>query len=247
MTSVIQRHVSLAFVSLIFSSTTLSISDARCVATEPSESKSFGQRQIEQVICDRPSMKGLICEGGELYDLVVMRFNKGASGNRVYWDVDVPADGINAEHQPKQDGGLPYVRITDAATVSGRDKWCLLIFELENLQNSKQAQNLHTQATTGSISRKEFVNEVIKLDFEAMLRTKDVLKASPISGVTKQSDPICTSIIGMGADFSLYLKHVSQHGPSEYRQYYEDRYDQLRKYGRIVGEMERKHIRELLR
>lgn len=213
------------------------ITDKKCAAAEPLSS--FGHRQIDQLVDDRPLMKGIVRTDSEVYKLVALHFQQGASGSRVYWDHVAPTSGFKAEHQPEQNDSLAFVRITDSADVSGRDKWCMLVFELENLRNAPFLRKLHARASRNSISRDDYVVECIELEFKALLRTKRVFQRSPIDGSTEKSDPYYTSIVGMGMDFNAYLMHIETRNTRDYRKFYEKQYNEFRDYGRAINSIQK--------
>src|SRR3954468_21571889 len=82
---------------------------------------SFGERQLEQLVCDRPETANIIKRESMLRHMLVWHFAGGLTGKRIYWDCNEPSSGQPAEHSAYFD--LPVLlRVTKNKTASGIDK-----------------------------------------------------------------------------------------------------------------------------
>ena len=117
---------------------------------------SFGCRQVEQVICDRPDMGKIISRDPSLRQMLICHF-AGASGNgRVYWDCREPDSGRPAEHLGVHFGYPAMVRVAKKCGSSSIDKCAMLVFELLNLQLDNEFDLLATAAVEKRKSREAF-------------------------------------------------------------------------------------------
>lgn len=132
---------------------------------------SFGDRQVAQLLDDRPSMEGAISPEHPIYHWVVEKFETGALGDRVYWD----------HHEPISGAGHVYsrptvVRVTSDPSVSGSDKWGMLIFEMFNLQWAAHRTKLSAQAARDEVGKSKFATEQLRLEVRALRETQQFFR-----------------------------------------------------------------------
>src|SRR5690242_1923528 len=95
---------------------------------------SFGRRQIDQLLADRPDMVGVLADDDPIVVWIADSMNGGRIGRRVYWNADSPRTGGAAEHALPYGVNPPFICITGGAEVSPIDKWASLVYELFNLE-----------------------------------------------------------------------------------------------------------------
>jgi hypothetical protein len=108
----------------------LSEVNSQVSSSEVVEEKSFGERQLEQLMSDRPDMQGVVPTDHAVYRWVVRSFEKERTGGRIYWVAAQPSSGEKAEHAPSYFGYPAYICITAGLDASPLDKWTMLVFEM---------------------------------------------------------------------------------------------------------------------
>ena len=198
---------------------------------------SFGDRQLAQLLDDRPSMKGILTADDTICRWVIRRFNTGHFGQRVHWDHGEPVSGREAESQASWRIAPALIRITESEKVSGRDKWCLLVFEFENLQNAPLFENLVKLACAKQIPRHEFALECVQLELNAEQRAKRYFNRYPIIGATIENAPRYSALIAATGDLTTYVDWLDSRGDDEYdpREYFGKSFDQCREYSDANG------------
>lgn len=197
----------------------------------------FGDRQLAQLLDDRPSMKGILPADDTICRWVVRRFNTGDRGQRVFWDHHEPFSGREAENSPAHESVPAFIRISESGKISGHDKWCMLVFEFENLKNSPQFHRLIRLAYAGQIARKRFALECVQLELDAGQRTKRYLKRQPIIGATIDNAPQYFGVINATGDLATYVDWLDSRDDCEYdpREYFGKSFDKYRAYADAYG------------
>ncbi|TVQ00607.1 MAG: hypothetical protein EA381_07305 [Planctomycetaceae bacterium] len=188
---------------------------------------SFGERQLEQLIDDRPSMRNVIPVGHPIRLWVVEKFERGALGDRVYWDHHEPIHG--AEHV---DATPSVLRITRDQDVTGRDKWAMLVFELINFEASAHRRDLERKAIRNEIGRTEFAMDHMRLEVDALRQSQVFFRDHPIPGSMPAIDSFYFSLLGTNTEFGAYLSFLESREAHEYSplKYFGERYDSLRSW-----------------
>jgi hypothetical protein len=144
----------------------------------PAKALTFGDKQLLQLLNDRPTMNGILDPHDEICKWVIQQFNSNSTEHRVYWDHNEPISGRPAESLRAYDTHPAVIRLTKSTATSARDKWLMLVYELHNLQNAKGFENLDILAVTGEIDKKQFSEECFALEFKAMVQTKIFLSST---------------------------------------------------------------------
>lgn len=137
---------------------------------------SFARRQLDQMCEYRPDMEGIVAIDDPVYKWVEGCLDVGDSSLRVYWVPLEPDPGSFAQHSPKYSPFPAQVRLTSDPTLSGEDRWLLLIYELHNIDNSDRFQRLDNALWLGSMSADEYADKFLLLELGAEVRTKLFLK-----------------------------------------------------------------------
>ena len=219
------------------------------VAQGESPHVSFGQRQLSQILADRPSMSGVFPDDDVVYRWVVRRLNSGPNGERVRWDMQEPLSGRPAENQAAHDRDNALVRLTSSAGVSGRDKWFMLVFELHNIPHPDAVDEMSRLVREQRLERQEFALGCVHHEFRAMQRTLRFFSRYPIPDATPENAPLYlqyTKKRARGSDFQAYVRHLDSLAADEYdpRDYFAQWYDQLHAYHFRTFEAEPSHATE---
>ncbi len=150
-------------------------------ATRPIATKSFGERQLEQLLEDRPDMRDLIDESHPVFQWLVDSFNGKRIGQRIYWNASSPQSGRAAEHAPAYANYPPYISISGGTETTPTDKWAALVYEMHNLENGTQFEAISRLAIESKLDADEFAEKCVELEFVALTKTQEFFRANPLT------------------------------------------------------------------
>ena len=187
-----------------------------------SKSPSYGTRQIDQMLADRPDMKNVFPDDHPIAKWVATKFEKGDRGQRVMWDYSHPTTGSPAEHLPRAGAYSAAIRISNLHETTGLDKWGMLVFEFYNMENGLDRINLENSLLKNEIKIDEFANECIKTEYDAMLRTSGFLEENNIRSLVKEADHFMNFMLETPQDFDEGMKRFKLDKFNNYdpRQYF---------------------------
>lgn len=181
----------------------------------------FGERQLAQLLDDRPDMRGVIDASHPVYSWVIEAFNGDHFGQRVYWNGNSPQSGRPAEHASPYHGYPPYVSITGGSDATPVDKWTMVVFELHNLGNADGFEKLMHEALDGSIDGEGYANGCVKLEFEALERTREFFVENPLPKSPHGRDTYYNWITDDLGTFDEYQERFDRPGMTRYNSNFE--------------------------
>jgi hypothetical protein len=191
---------------------------ADCYATNQLDIRivdlSFGRRQVEQIVLDQPDIGRVIRREPALREILECRFSGSLQGARVYWDHRETVGGRPAEHLPTFFGYPPLIRISRRFGTSAVDKCAMLLFELNNLEIDREYQLLLSAPVGKRKSREEFALACVRIEFEAMNKTRSFFETHPIRSANIDKDPNYYATLRSGNDFAAYLRWLDQRDAS---------------------------------
>lgn len=201
---------------------------ANCLMAEQCD-LSFGHRQVEQLICDRPVMGEIIKRDSSLRKFIELKFAGEPKGGRIYWDCREPTSGRPAEHLMAYSDYPALIRVSNKHKGSATDQCAMLVFELNNLSLDKEFQLLAKTSVKNRKSRDEFATSCIQAEFDAAKKAQLFFKEHPLSGATDQNSPYYGELIALRPEFSEYLRWLDSSDGKEYnpREYFRQAYDEL--------------------
>lgn len=149
---------------------------------------SFGERQLEQLMSDRPEMQGILPKDHAVYRWLVGSFEKDRTGSRIYWVADPTQSGEPAEHAPAHNGYPAYICINAGEDTRPLDKWSMLVFEMFNIENTESIRLLSELGIAGKIDGDTFARKCVELEFQAALKTKTFLQENPLPNPDADKD-----------------------------------------------------------
>lgn len=111
---------------------------------------------------------------------VLQGFNGERAGSRIYWNANSPLSGRPAEHGPAYESYPAYISISGGTETTAIDKWASLVYEFCNLENTEQFEDLSKQAIDGLIDADGFAEKCLKLEFEALIKTREFFQKHPL-------------------------------------------------------------------
>lgn len=140
----------------------------------------FGHRQVEQVLDDRPDLKTILVPGSEIYDWITNAFDGKYFGQRIYWNASEPSnDALSSCSSPI--GSYPaHIQVTSSKGITPFDRLALLIFELHNIENANEFIELAKTAKSRQISREQYVEKMIELELKAHSKVVMFFDSNPV-------------------------------------------------------------------
>ena len=219
-----KNHRIISFASL---ATVIGLANAAAMAQT-----TFGDRQVDQLVDDRPELGPLLADAPEIRSWIAARFNRVASGARLHWDNHPPVSS-GSEYIPQRDfrSSPPCVRVTDRPDVAAQDKLLMLVFELENVQNTQKVLAVIRNATRSRMDFEVFFETHARLEFEALQRTAEHVEQWQAAGWIDDG-------AGGGKRWQTYRQlpetfeeyFVTQNVDGWYRNYYRTMHDSCVQY-----------------
>lgn len=119
------------------------------------------------------------------------------------------------------------VRISKRASESPIDKCASLVFELLNFTLDNEIEMLINTSAAKRKSRKEFVTQCVRLEYEALNRAGAYFDEHSIAGASSERDPFYWAL-GYHEEFSEYLKDLDEKSEGyDPREYFGQLYDEV--------------------
>jgi hypothetical protein len=136
----------------------------------------FGERQVEQMVMDRPKMAGYLQKDDPVWRYCVRQYAGEAVGQRITWNNEPPEGDAEADHQTPTQTQAGFIRVrryalppgTKQRERNGEDLWASAIFELTNIRGSKQFERLYDEACDGKLDKQGFVDGFTKQEYKAL-------------------------------------------------------------------------------
>jgi hypothetical protein len=169
----------LAFCAFVASCSKQPSNKESTVTHENTKVVTFGHRQIDQMLADRPDMVGILNDDHPILLWIIDGMNGEQIGQRIYWNSDSPQNTL-AQHFPGYDGYPPHIRLTGGTEATGIDKWAGLVYELFNLENTKAFHELFVRASEGELDRDAYAKECANLEYLALKKTEKFFQERPL-------------------------------------------------------------------
>jgi hypothetical protein len=150
--------------------------------------KSFGERQLDQMLQDRPDMRDVIPNSHSVFQWLVDGFNGDRIGQRVYWNASSPQSGRPAEHGPAYGTYPPYIAISGGTETTPIDKWAAVVYEMHNLENGDKFGAISRLAIAGRLDADAFAEKCVELEFVALTKTQEFFRENPLPNSKHEKD-----------------------------------------------------------
>jgi len=150
---------------------------------------------------------------------------------RLYYYYSYDPDERRAGHFYPNTAGMPDVAICVAQDSYPVDEFIGVLYETLNSKGQKRFQELTEKARKETISRAEFAKGIDRVEFDALISTRDLLLHLGLSKKEIKRSHYYHYFADMPTDFDSYLSYrrslfPANHDPMEI---YESQYDLLRK------------------
>ena len=131
----------------------------------------FGHRQLDQMLEDRPGMKNAVPLSHPIRKALIEAFNGKLIGRRVYW-LDAAGEGALSGAFHLQPIGFypPCITVTKGPQETPIDKWASALFEMYNLEGD--FNGLDDDARSGEITKDQYVDLCVDLETQALNKTR---------------------------------------------------------------------------
>lgn len=142
----------------------------------------FGQKQVDQMMRDRPAMAQLVEKGDVIYEWTVRQFAGESLGHRILWRPVISADiapfilAYNWGPSNSSYGSI-FVRnkYTDGPkkgeSIDSEELWSMVVFEAFNISNWRAFSASESAAFFGKLSRDDYIKQMAQTEFSATKRT----------------------------------------------------------------------------
>jgi len=134
-----------------------------------------GERQVEQMLKDRPAMAAFGEKAATLRQWAMRKFAGEDLGKKIIWDASTPESESSAENIPPSEGKPGRIRLRARQRswwVSNDDRvcedlWSDAVFELYNVTNGERFGQLERDASAGKLSKQEFATRAVTIESRA--------------------------------------------------------------------------------
>ena len=131
-----------------------------------------GERQVRQMLHDRPAMASLGKKAILLYQWAARKFAGEDLHEKIYWDSSDPPQHTTADNRPPKPGLPGRIRLAARNTHGpkrGDDRsfekmWRDVVFELHNIVHAETFRRIDSDAAQGKLSKNEFVTKTIETE-----------------------------------------------------------------------------------
>jgi hypothetical protein len=189
---------------------------------------SFGRRQVDQMLADRPDMIGILDEDDPIFRWVVDSMNGARIGQRIYWNGNTPESGSAAEHASPYGGYPPHICISGGTEITAHDRWACIVYELFNIENTSKFEDAYNKAMAGTMDGDEYAYECARLEYVALIKAKEFFKMHPLPNARPGYYEEYEQITEAPATFDEYLvlyyasDGTFQHPGQYFKDYYND-------------------------
>jgi len=144
----------------------------------PPSSVGFGQRQLDQMLDDRPDMQEAIPPSHPVRQWLADGFDGKRAGLRVHWCGNLSGGGRAAEYV-KPVAHYPAIICVSAGTeITAIDRWAAVVYAMHNHENDWDA--VGSEASRGLLDADSFAEKCTQLEFTALQRTQQLLLRQPL-------------------------------------------------------------------
>ena len=139
----------------------------------PTKDIHYGEKQLRQMLRDRPDMNKHITKNDPLWEWATKQFAGEYLSAPIEWDgAATPASGAGLEYTLPFEGQRGSIRINDASEYL----WALAIFELNNIAMAKAAEHVYQKAFRGELRKEEFILGLARTEYTAIRNTQKFYK-----------------------------------------------------------------------
>jgi len=153
--------------------------------------------------------------------------NRHSSGPLEIYYFYADQESIPSGSHSYSEDGVIGIMIRENQTPT--DELITLLYEVINSEGKDRFKQLHNEARSRAISRKEFAEEVLKTEFRAVKKTRGLLPNLNLTGKEISGSGQYKRFLNCPEDFDGFLVYTKEAAPphKDATSYYESQYDQL--------------------
>jgi hypothetical protein len=155
--------------------------DPKVFLHQPSDAPEHGRKQLLKMLADRPLMNQYLDESDDLWSWAAWKYGAKIAGSNVVWDSSPTVDAnCPAQHRMPTHGkdGAVQVRKVSLDDVMNNKAaafdrlWSGAVYELHNIENAAEFDELFHRAKCGTVTEEEFVKSMFTIELKAEQRTR---------------------------------------------------------------------------
>lgn len=155
--------------------------DPKVFLHQPTDALEHGRKQLLKMLADRPLMNRYLDESDDLWSWAAWKYGAKIAGSKVVWDSSPTDDPhCSAQHHIPTHGEDGTIRIRDLSlddflnnkTAAFDRLWSGAVFELHNIENAAEFDELYDRAKSGDVTEEEFVKSMFTIELKAGQRTR---------------------------------------------------------------------------
>lgn len=148
------------------------------VEPAPSVNIGFGQRQLDQMLEDRPDMNDAIPESHPVRRWLADGFEGERAGLRVYWCGNLPDGGVAVEYCAPLSPYPAIVCVSPGAELTPIDRWAAAVYAMFAHESDWDA--IGSEAGRGLLNADSFAEKCVLLEFLALKRAQEIFLEWPL-------------------------------------------------------------------
>jgi len=134
-----------------------------------------GERQVKAMLGDRPQMAKCVSAGDSVWKWTARQFAGESIGAKIFWQKQPPSDEhFLSDYRYPHRSTPGWIRVRDAdkdgKPLGGEEVWSGTVFELYNIRGGPQSIKIDEEASSGKLTREEYVRASACVEFQAELR-----------------------------------------------------------------------------
>lgn len=142
----------------------------------------FGQRQVEQLLDDRPDLRQVIKNGDPIHRWLEEAFDGQYFGQRIYWCSNEPENDLPSCFLLPFESSPALVLVSSDSKFNPFDKLAMVVFELHNVKNSPEMLHTYRIAKAKRIDREEFADKMVGLEIRTLAETHKFFEQNDVDG-----------------------------------------------------------------
>lgn len=186
----------------------------------------YAAKQLSAFALSRKGTGKVMEESPKVYQFLLEAFNGYYTSVPLAWDPSRPNDNAYAEHKPSVD--RRYINIRVSPGLSPEDQVASMVYEAINAQNEKQFAEITEKAHAGSLTKTEFILEILRLEHKSLKKTRAFLSAQESYRDIDLSQTVFYSKMhGTPEEFDDFIQYLQRIKRDEYDvfKHYSDFYD----------------------
>lgn len=144
----------------------------------PHVSTGFGQRQLAQMLEDRPDMQEAVPQSHPVRQWLAEGFDGKRAGIRVHWCGNLPGGRRAAEYSPCLPPYPAVICVSPGTEITPIDRWAAAVYAMNVHENERMA--VGSEAGRERLDPDGFADNCTRQEFTALKRTQEFFQERPL-------------------------------------------------------------------